>query len=40
VLGLIEARATQVDFLDTTGGAELVRLYRRHHHPGRRHVGH
>jgi len=39
VLGLIDARATHVDFLDTPGGDELVRWYRRHH-PGRRQVHH
>ena len=29
VLGLIEARVSGVDFLDTVGGAELERMYRR-----------
>lgn len=37
VLGLIDARASHVDFLDTPGGQELERWYRRHH-PSRRHV--
>jgi len=36
VFGLIDARACHVDFLDTPGGEELMRLFRRHH-PGRRH---
>ena len=39
VLGLIDARASHVDFLDIPGGDELVRWYRRHHQ-GRRHVRH
>lgn len=28
VLGLLESRASHVDFLDTVGGEELSRLYR------------
>ncbi|HEX6248946.1 MAG TPA: hypothetical protein VFZ64_13830 [Nocardioidaceae bacterium] len=39
LFGLIDARASHVDFLDTSGGQELQRWYHRHH-PGRRHVGH
>jgi len=39
VLGLIDARATHVDFLQTPGGDELARWYRRHQQ-GRRHVRH
>lgn len=39
VFGLIDARVCPIDFLDTPGGDELLRLYRRRH-PGRRHVRH
>lgn len=39
VFGLIDARASRVDFFDTTGGHELERWYRRHH-PGRAHAHH
>jgi hypothetical protein len=37
--GLIDSRACHIDFLDTAGGEELVRWYRRRH-PGRRHLRH
>jgi hypothetical protein len=30
VAGLIDARACHIDFLDTAGGQELERWYRRH----------
>ena len=39
VLGLIDARACHIDFLDTSGGEELERWLRRHH-PRRGRVGH
>jgi hypothetical protein len=39
VAGLIDARASHIDFFDTPGGRELGRWYRRHH-PGRRTVRH
>lgn len=38
VYGLIDARACHIDFFDTLGGQEVERWYRRHHHPGRRHL--
>ncbi|HSJ20824.1 MAG TPA: hypothetical protein VK964_09640 [Nocardioidaceae bacterium] len=38
VAGLIDARACHVDFLDTAGGQELERWYRRHHPRARGHV--
>jgi hypothetical protein len=37
VAGLIDSRACHIDFLDTPGGEELERWYRRRH-PGRRHL--
>lgn len=37
VLGLIEARVSGVDFMDTVGGAELERMYRRHQAHRREH---
>jgi hypothetical protein len=41
VAGLIDARACHIDFLDTAGGQELERWYRRHRpHPRGRHVRH
>jgi hypothetical protein len=39
VAGLIDARACHIDFLDTTGGQELARWYRRQR-TARQHLRH
>lgn len=33
--GLIDAHVDQVDFFDTVGGQEVIRLVQRRHHPRR-----